>query len=67
VIHVGEKPMTSKRIFTVILFFTIALQIFAQEKVDLQIVQRIRQEGLQNSKVMDYMSYLCDVLGPRLA
>ncbi len=59
--------MSSKRIYTAIFLFVLTLQIFPQEKVDLQVVQRIRQEGLQNSRVMEFMNYLCDVLGPRLA
>ncbi len=50
-----------------ILIFLFAVQIGAQEKIDLQVVQRIRREGLENSKVMEYLSYLSDVYGPRLA
>lgn len=50
-----------------ILVFLFSFQIAGQEKVDLQIIQRLRREGLQNSKVMEYMSYLCDVYGPRLS
>ncbi|NBA85556.1 M20/M25/M40 family metallo-hydrolase [Emticicia sp. CRIBPO] len=36
------------------------------EKVDLEIVKKIRQEGLQNSKVMDIAFNLTDANGPRL-
>ncbi len=36
------------------------------EKVDLEIVNKIKDEGLQRSKVMDTISYLTDVYGPRL-
>ncbi|WP_428667217.1 M20/M25/M40 family metallo-hydrolase [Runella sp.] len=39
---------------------------FAQEKVDLEMVKKIRDEGLQRSKVMDHAFYLTDVSGPRL-
>jgi carboxypeptidase Q len=39
----------------------------AQEKVDLPAIHRIRTEALTNSKVMEHMSYLTDVNGPRLA
>lgn len=39
----------------------------AQEKVDMTMVQKIREEGLQRSKVMDIAFYLTDVNGPRLA
>jgi carboxypeptidase Q len=36
------------------------------EKLDLTMVQRIREEGLQRSHVMDYGSALADDIGPRL-
>jgi hypothetical protein len=36
------------------------------EKVDLDAVFRIKDEGLQRSKVMEIESYLTDVYGPRL-
>jgi hypothetical protein len=40
----------------------------AQERVDLPAIHRIRAEAFgQNSKVMDYLFYLTDVYGPRLA
>ena len=38
----------------------------ASEKVDLDAVYKIKQEGFQNSKVMEIMSWLTDVYGPRL-
>ena len=41
--------------------------IWAQEKLDLNVVEKIRKEGLENSKVMDFAFYLTDVSGPRLA
>src|SRR5207237_8192625 len=36
------------------------------EKVDLDSLYRIKEEGLQRSKVMEIASYLTDVYGPRL-
>ena len=36
------------------------------ETVDLDIVHKIREEALQNSKVMEHMFYLTDLYGPRL-
>ena len=36
------------------------------EKIDLDAVYRIKEEGLQRSKVMELESYLTDVYGPRL-
>jgi hypothetical protein len=38
----------------------------AQEKVDWEVVSKIRDEGLQRSQVMDIVGYMSDVLGPRL-
>jgi hypothetical protein len=38
----------------------------AGEKVDLNVVYRIKNEAFQNSKVMEHLSYLTDVHGPRL-
>jgi carboxypeptidase Q len=45
----------------------VAIAAPAQEKVDLETVYRIKQEAIQNSKVMDHLFYLTDVYGPRLA
>lgn len=46
-----------------------AVAVFApaQEKIDLDAIYKIKQEALQNSKVMDYLFWLTDVYGPRLA
>src|SRR3954462_2726306 len=38
----------------------------AQEKVDVATVERIKSEEMANSHVMDIMSWLSDVYGPRL-
>ncbi|MGD0580009.1 MAG: peptidase M28, partial [Bryobacteraceae bacterium] len=45
----------------------VALVAAAQEKVDLETIYRIKQEALQNSKVMEHMFWLSDAYGPRLA
>jgi carboxypeptidase Q len=39
----------------------------AEEKVDLTVVERIRAEAFQNSRVMDHAFYLSEVYGPRLS
>ena len=36
------------------------------EKIDYQMLGRIRDEGLSRSQVMDHISWLSDVYGPRL-
>jgi carboxypeptidase Q len=38
----------------------------AQERVDLAVIQKIRDEGLQHSQVPELAGYLTDVIGPRL-
>src|SRR5215831_6631315 len=45
----------------------VAAQFGTSEKVDLDAIYRIKDEGLQRSKVMELESYLTDVYGPRLA
>ncbi len=40
---------------------------FAQEPVDQAMVQKIREEGLNHSKVMETAFYLTDASGPRLS
>src|SRR5262245_37950940 len=55
---------------TIVLAMLVALPLAAQwpaaEKLDLDAVYRIKDEGLQRSKVMEIESYLTDVYGPRL-
>ena len=41
--------------------------LIAQERVDLSVVNQIKAEAFSNSKAMDYLFYLTDVNGPRLA
>jgi hypothetical protein len=56
-----------KKLLPVIAFFCVSLGLSAQdEKVDLEMVKKIRQEGLNNSKVMEIAFNLTDVSGPRL-
>ena len=59
-----------KRVATTIALcaFVLALPILAQiqEPVDLDAIYKIKDEGLQRSQVMDVLSYLTDVHGPRL-
>jgi hypothetical protein len=45
----------------------VALVAAAQEKVDLETIYKIKQEAIQNSKVMDHLFWLTDAYGPRLA
>jgi carboxypeptidase Q len=51
-----------------LLFVSIAAFPLAQtvEKLDYETISRIRDEGLNRSQVMDHVSWLADVYGPRL-
>jgi hypothetical protein len=44
----------------------VASSSFAQEPVDTDVVARIKEEAFQRSQVLDTLSYLTDVHGPRL-
>ncbi len=50
---------------SVLIALPLAAQL-QQETVDLAAMAKIREEGLQRSKVMETASYLTDVFGPRL-
>jgi hypothetical protein len=62
-----NKTRIGRAAAVAVLALLLAVQIAAQEKLDLQMVQRIRKEGLENSKVTDLLVFLCDIYGPRLA
>jgi len=49
-----------------ITFVVSSLPAFAQEKVDLETITKIRYEGFRNSKVMDLATGLMDSIGERL-
>ena len=59
--------MKFKLLFSCLISAGIALPVFAQETVNSAAVQKIREEGLNHSKVMETAFYLTDVSGPRLA
>jgi carboxypeptidase Q len=62
--------MTVKRKITALClalaFLTLGLAL-AQDKPDLAAIYKIKEEGLSRSQVMEVLSYLTDVYGPRLA
>ena len=56
-----------KKFFLHFIVCIVSVSLSAQEeKLDLDMVKKIRNEGLNNSKVMDIVFYLTDVNGPRL-
>ena len=61
--------MTRTRVISFFAFLSLAIPIVAQlpqEKVDLDAIYKIKDEGLNRSQVMDTLSYLTDVYGARL-
>lgn len=59
--------MKLKLLYTCMAITGLAGSAVAQESVDQAAVQKIREEGLNHSKVMETAFYLTDVSGPRLA
>lgn len=52
---------------SLILFFVLPLFVFAQtENIDQAVMAKIRNEGLQNSKVMDIAFHITELSGPRV-
>lgn len=52
----------------IILFSALGITaVCSAEAVDLSVVSRIKDQAFNHSQVMDYMHYLADVNGPRLA
>lgn len=60
------KRFMTPVIAVLILSLTVGAQIAPVEKVDLEMMKKIRAEGLERSKVMDTLSWLTDVVGYRL-
>jgi hypothetical protein len=60
--------LTLKRVLSSVAVLTLAaaLHASAQEKVDLDMISKIRYEGFRNSKIMEIASGLMDQIGPRL-
>ncbi|MGB8959531.1 MAG: M20/M25/M40 family metallo-hydrolase [Candidatus Aminicenantales bacterium] len=60
------KRLPVRTLAAALLVVLLSLPALAQEKLDLQTLDRIRAEGLVNSKITDFLIYLCDIYGPRL-
>jgi carboxypeptidase Q len=59
--------MSTRSLLALALLTALAAPVSAaEEAVDLEMVTRIRDEGFTNSKVMDTVGYLTDVIGPRV-
>ncbi len=55
-----------KKLTASLLLFFVAFSISAQETLDMDMISKIRKEGLENSHVMDIAFHLTDVSGNRL-
>jgi len=54
---------------TIVVFFlalSCCSSVLAQESVDAEVNTVLREQGLENSQVMEFASWMCDVYGPRL-
>lgn len=52
----------------ILILFLCSFSAYAQqEPVDLQMIEKIKDEGLNRSQVMKTAFYLTDVIGPRLS
>ena len=60
------KPYKMRKLFFTLLSFMILVVVSAQEKLDMDMISKIRKEGTDNSKVMDIAHHLTDASGPRL-
>ncbi len=60
-----KRPAFSRLIVAAV-SIALATPAFAQEKVDVTTIEQIKAEEMNNSQVMDIMSWLSDAYGPRL-
>ena len=62
----GPRTLAIAVALAALVVLPLAAQWPGSEKIDLDAIYRIKDEGLQRSKVMEIESYLTDVYGPRL-
>jgi carboxypeptidase Q len=60
------RTLASTALIAILVSLPLAADWPVTEKLDLDAIYRIKEEGLQRSKVMELESYLTDVYGPRL-
>src|SRR5262245_37071632 len=61
-----HRTLVLSAVIALLVGLPLSAQLAVSEKVDLDAVYKIKDEGLQRSKVMEIESYLTDVYGPRL-
>jgi hypothetical protein len=55
-----------RKLLAVVLSLSFVFIVSAQDKLDMDMINKIKEEGTKNSKVMDIAFHLTDVSGPRL-
>jgi carboxypeptidase Q len=60
------RAIRGSLLLPLVTFAAFSWPVAAQEKVDVATIERIKAEEMNHSKVMDIMSWLSDVYGPRL-
>ena len=58
--------MFTRHALSLLLIAAFVVPTAAQNQIDLAVIGKIREEGLQRSQVMEHISWLSDVYGPRL-
>ncbi|MEK7263389.1 MAG: peptidase M28, partial [Bacteroidota bacterium] len=53
-------------LFLSLCYFLTPLLLFSQEKTDTAMISKIKNEGMNNSKVMEILAEIADENGPRL-
>jgi carboxypeptidase Q len=61
-----RRTLALSAVIALLVGLPLAAQWPSNEKLDLDAIYKIKEEGLQRSKVMELESYLTDVYGPRL-
>ncbi len=55
-----------RKLFSLLFLLSLFMLVSAQEKLDMDMINKIKEEGTKNSKIMDIAFHLTDVSGPRL-
>ena len=56
-----------RALITLTTISALVIPLGAQEPVDLTMIERIKDEGIERSEVMEHFNYLTNVIGPRLS
>jgi len=65
-IYINTNKMKKTSSMFLLCLFSFSTALFAQEKLDLATIDKIKEEGLKHSQIMDIMFNLTDISGNRL-